>query len=83
MLETEGNEENKEDNPWIVVLVIPVSMNEQDPLAVSGLLRSLCFLLLIAFLLFSIPHRPNILAGRLAVGLRPWLTNRCLHGVEP
>jgi hypothetical protein len=29
MLETEGNEENKEDNPWVLVLVILVSMKEQ------------------------------------------------------
>jgi hypothetical protein len=35
MLETEGNEENKEDNEWILVLVIPVSMKEQVPLGVS------------------------------------------------
>jgi hypothetical protein len=61
MLETEGNEDNKEDNPWILVLVIPVSMKEQACPGVSGLLRSLRFLLLIVFLRCSIAHRPNIL----------------------
>jgi hypothetical protein len=61
MLETEGNEENKEDNSWILVLVIPGSMKELVPLGVSGLLRSLRFLPLIVFLRCSIPHRPNIL----------------------
>jgi hypothetical protein len=61
MLETEANEDNKEDNPWILVLAILVSMKEQICPGVSGLLRSLGFLLLIVFLRCSIPHRPNIL----------------------
>src|SRR6516164_1471762 len=61
MLETEGNEENKEDTQRILVLVILVSMKEQVCPGVSGLLRCLRFLLFVDFLRCSIPHRPNIL----------------------
>jgi hypothetical protein len=61
MLETEGNEENKEDKQWILGWVILVSMKEPVCPGVSGLLRSLRFLLWIVFLRCSIPHRPSIL----------------------
>jgi hypothetical protein len=49
MLETEVIEGNKEYNQWILVLVILGSMTEQVCPGISGLLRSLRFLLLAVF----------------------------------
>ena len=65
MLETEGNEENKEDKQWILGWVILVSMKEPVCPGVSGLLRSLRFLLLIVFLRCSISRKPNTYSFRI------------------